>query len=92
MSVTHPSGSDLESMNEFYDKNILRAVTLVGVLIIKGVMIHIFGFSGARFPEILRVTATWGRNVPIKCREWRKLQFGVKVTPHEGLTGHMYLR
>ena len=26
MSVTHPSGSDLESMNEFYDKNILRAV------------------------------------------------------------------
>ena len=29
MSVTHPSGSDLESMNEFYDKKILRAVTLV---------------------------------------------------------------
>ena len=28
MSVTHPSGSDLESMNEFYDKKILRAVTL----------------------------------------------------------------
>ena len=29
MSVTHPSGSDLESMNEFYDKKILRAVTLI---------------------------------------------------------------
>ena len=29
MSVTHPSGSDLESMNEFYDKKFLRAVTLL---------------------------------------------------------------
>ena len=33
MSVTHPSGSDLESMNEFYDKKILRAVTLIQVKI-----------------------------------------------------------
>ena len=30
MSVTPPSGSDLESMNEFYDKKFLRAVTLIG--------------------------------------------------------------
>ena len=34
MSVTHPSGSDLESMNEFYDKKFLRAVTLLAALVV----------------------------------------------------------
>ena len=29
MSITHPFGSDVKSMSEFYNKRFLRAVTLV---------------------------------------------------------------
>ncbi len=46
MSVTHPSGSDLESMNEFYDKKFLRAVTLLDAPYsshVKVVLQHVLG-------------------------------------------------
>ena len=33
MSITHPFGSDVKSMSEFYNKRFLRAVTLVEVSI-----------------------------------------------------------
>ena len=33
MSITHPFGSDVKSMSEFYNKRFLRAVTLLILLI-----------------------------------------------------------
>ena len=40
MSITHPFGSDVKSMSEFYNKRFLRAVTLLLCILHSSFFIH----------------------------------------------------